>query len=303
MQTISSTTTAIHRLPFMRWGRTVLAGLLLSTLAAQQWAHADIIKGPNPTEASLAQMGPFALGNARLPASPDYNSNTVIHYPTEVSAGSYGLVVLCPGFVSAGSLYSGIAKRIASHGFVVAQVETKNLFDQPVARGRQIVAIMNAVLAQNKTAAAAFAGKVDEQRVAFIGHSAGGAGSFYAAATNPQVKAIVGLMAGQPNSNFSAFSGIKIPSLMLTAQNDALANSWGEPYYAQLDANLPAALIELKGLGHLSLWTSATQASQGKVAKYATAWLKRFVDGDSRYTPFISTPSADMSDFKTHGNY
>ncbi|MFT3859631.1 MAG: dienelactone hydrolase family protein [Aquabacterium sp.] len=282
--------------------RHAAAGLALTALSLSTLA-AGFEKGPNPTATSLEQMGPFTLGTAKLPSSADYNSSTVIYYPTDASAGSFGLVVLCPGFVSSGALYSGIAKRIASHGFVVAQMDTKSLFDQPIARGKQIVAVMNAVLAQNKTAAVVYAGKVDEGRVAFMGHSAGGAGTFYAGATNPQVKALVGLMAGQPGSNFSAFQGIRIPSLLLTAENDGLASAWAEPYYAQLDASLPAARIEMKGMGHLSLWTTATQASQGKVAKYATAWVKRFVDEDIRYTPFISTKAADMSDFETHANY
>lgn len=282
--------------------RHTLIGLTLTALSVCALA-AGYEKGPAPTAAALEQMGPFALATAKLPASSDYNSSTVVYYPTNASAGSFGLVVLCPGFVSTGSLYAGVAKRIASHGFVVAQMDTKSLFDQPIARGKQIEAVMKAVLAQNSTAAVAYAGKIDASRVAFMGHSAGGAGTFYAGAANPQVKALVGLMAGQPSSNFSAFQGINIPSLVLTAEDDGLASSWSEPYYAQLPASQQAAFIQMKGMGHLSLWTTATQASQGKVAKYATAWVKRFVDEDTRYTPFISTKADDMSDFKTHANY
>ena len=279
-----------------------VAALCLSSLATHAWAE-GYQKGPAPTAAALEQMGPYALGTASLPASSDYNNKTVIYYPNAAGAERFGLVVLCPGFVSTGPLYAGVAQRIASHGFVVAQMNTKSLFDQPIARSQQIEAVMKAVLAQNQTAAVAFAGKVDGDRVAIMGHSAGGAGTFYAGARNPQVKALVGLMAGQPSSDFAAFQGIRIPSLLITAENDWLANSWSEPYYAQLPAGLPAALIEMQGMGHLSLWVTATQTSQGRVAKYATAWVKRFVDEDTRYTPFISAPAPDMSDFKRQGSY
>ncbi|MBC7701529.1 hypothetical protein [Aquabacterium sp.] len=101
------------------------------------------------------------------------------------------------------------------------------------------------------------------------------------------------------------YSGIaqRTPTLLLTAESDSLANSWSTPYYASLDTRLPAAKIELVGLGHLSLWTTSSQASQGKVAKYVTAWIKRFVDENTRYTSFVSTQGADMSAFASHGGY
>jgi dienelactone hydrolase len=283
----------------------LIAGAALSALAA--WsasAHAaGYEKGPAPTVASLEAKGPFATATAKLPTSTAYGSATTVYYPTDRSVGSYGLLVLCPGFVSTAALYSGVAQRVASHGFVVAVVSTNSLLDQPQARATQIIAVMNAVLAQNKTQAVAYAGQVDEQRVAIGGHSAGGSGTFYAAASQPQLKALVGLMPGEPGTNFVPFAGIRIPTLILTGEIDTLANSWANPYFAQLDPSLPAAKIELAGLGHLSLWTTSTQVSQGKVAKYVTAWVKRFVDDDTRYTGFISTKAADMSAFAQHGSY
>ena len=125
-----------------------VAALCLSSLATHAWAE-GYQKGPAPTAAALEQMGPYALGTASLPASSDYNNKTVIYYPNAAGAERFGLVVLCPGFVSTGPLYAGVAQRIASHGFVVAQMNTKSLFDQPIARGQQIEAVMKAVLAQN----------------------------------------------------------------------------------------------------------------------------------------------------------
>ena len=284
--------------------RRLLAGLALSALSLHALADSPYQKGPAPTvEALEAAKGPFATATAKLPASSDYGSASTVYYPTDRSAGSYGLLVLCPGFVSSASLYAGVAQRIASHGFVVAVVSTKSLLDQPKPRAAQIIAVMKAVLAQNKTAAVAYAGQVDENRVAFSGHSAGGAGTFYAAATNPQVKALIGIMPGEPSTNFTPFAGIRIPSLILTGETDALANTWSRPYFESLSADLPAAKIELAGTGHLASWTTASAAQQGKVAKYMTAWVKRFLDEDTRYTPFIKTAASDMSAFASKGEY
>jgi dienelactone hydrolase len=280
----------------------LVAGLSLSAMASAALA-AGYKKGPAPTVASLEAKGPFATATATLAAGADFGSGTTIYYPTDRSAGSFGLVVLCPGFVSTASLYAGIAQRIASHGFVVTVVSTKSLTDQPKARGTQLISVMNAVLAQNKVQAVAYAGQIDEARVAFGGHSAGGSGTFYAAASQPQLKALVGLMPGEPGTNFTPFAGIRIPTLLLTGSIDTLANSWANPYFKQLDTSYPSAKIELAGIGHLSLWTTATQASQAKIAKYVTAWVKRFVDDDTRYTPFVKTQAADMSAFGANGDY
>jgi dienelactone hydrolase len=298
-------TSTTHRSPSsLTWLKAMTVGFALTASASHALADTSYQKGPAPTVASLeAAKGPFAIATATLPTSTEYGSATKVYYPTDRTVGSYGLLVLCPGFVSSAALYAGIAQRIASQGFVVAVVSTKSLVDQPKARATQIIAVMNAVLAQNKTQAVAYAGQVDETRVAFSGHSAGGSGTFYAAATNPQVKALVGLMPGEPGTNFTPFAGIRIPTLILTGSIDSLANSWAQPYFKSLDPSMPAAQIELDGLGHLSLWTTATQVSQGKVAKYVTAWIKRFVDNDTRYTSFVSTKATDMSVFESHGSY
>ena len=287
----------------LTWLKGIAFGLILGTVGARALADSAYQKGPDPTVAALEGTGPWAIANTKLPSSSEYGAATTVFYPKDRSAGSFGLVVLCPGFVSAASLYQGVAQRIASHGFVVVTVSTKSLFDQPKARGAQMIAVMKAVLAQNKTAAVAYAGQVDEQRVAFMGHSAGGSGTFYAAASNPQLKALVGMMPGEPGTNFTPFAGIRIPTLVLTGEKDALASSWARPYFKSLDPSLPAAFIELAGANHLASWTTSSQAAQGKVAKYATAWLKRFVDEDTRYTSFVSTPAPDMSASAFNGSY
>jgi dienelactone hydrolase len=286
-----------------RWLKQLTLGIALCAASAHALADSAWQKGPAPTVASLEAAGPFATAKTTLPTSADYGNGTTVYYPTDRKVGSFGLLVLCPGFVSTAGLYSGIAQRIASHGFVVTVVSTKSLLDQPQPRGAQMIAVMNAVLAQNKIQAVPYAGQIDAQRVAFSGHSAGGSGTFYAAVTNPQLKALVGLMPGEPGTNFTPFAGIRIPTLVLTAENDSLASSWARPYFQSLDPSLPAAQIEMAGMGHLSLWTTSSQTSQNRIAKYVTAWIKRFVDEDTRYTSFVSTQGADMSAFALHGSY
>jgi dienelactone hydrolase len=281
--------------------RQLALSLTLSALAVHAWA--DTVKGPDPTVASLEAKGPYAVKTAKLPSSAGYGSATTVYYPSGSKGETFGLAVFCPGFVSAASLYSNAAQRVASHGFVVVIVSTLSLIDQPKKRGAQIEAVEKAVLAQNKVPAVAYAGLIDEGRVAFGGHSAGGAGTFYAAANHPELKALVGWMAGEPGTNFKPFASINIPTLLITGQNDALASSWARPYFKQLNPDMPAVMVEMASTNHLASWNTASAASQGKLAKYTIAWLKRFVDEDTRYTPFVSSKAADMSDFGLHGEF
>lgn len=281
--------------------RQLALSLTLSALAVNAWA--DTVKGPEPTVASLEAKGPYAVKTAKLPSSAGYGSATTVYYPSGSKGETFGLAVFCPGFVSAASLYSNAAQRVASHGFVVVIVSTLSLLDLPKKRGAQIEAVEKAVLAQNKVPAVAYAGLIDESRVAFGGHSAGGAGTFYAAANHPELKALVGWMAGEPSSNFKPFANITIPTLLITGQTDTIANSWSRPYFAQLDPSKIAVKTEMAGTNHLASWNSASTAQQATLAKYTIAWLKRFVDEDTRYTPFVSSKGADLSDFGLHGEF
>ncbi len=291
--------------------RRLLTGLALGaacTLGAIPTATlaAGYAKGPAPTTASIEAAGPFATATAKLINNASaYGNGTTVYHPTDKTQGSFGLVVLCPGFVSTAGLYAGIAERIASHGFVVTVVQTKSLIDQPKARATQMVAVMEAMKAQNKEPSVAWAGLVDESRVAFMGHSAGGAGTFYAAATHPELKALVGLMAGEPGTSHKALAASTTqPTLVLTAENDGLASSWSEPFFQALTGTpAPAVWVQLAGANHLSLWTTASKTSQARVAKYALAWVKRFVDDDARYTPFFQSQGSDLSNFGSKGSF
>ncbi|MEY4765731.1 MAG: hypothetical protein RI907_2404 [Pseudomonadota bacterium] len=284
--------------------RRLIAGLTLGAAAMSSAFAAGYAKGPAPTVASIEAAGPFATAKATLVNASAYGNGTTVYHPTDRSQGTFGLVVLCPGFVSSAGLYAGIAERIASHGFVVAVVQTKSLLDMPKARATQLVAVMDAMKAQNKVQAVAWAGQVDETRVAFMGHSAGGAGTFYAAATHPELKALVGLMAGEPGTSYKSLATTtKTPTLVLTAQNDGLASSWSKPFFQALDGSTPAVWVELAGFNHLSLWTTASASSQAHVAKYALAWAKRFVDEDERYGTFFRAQGTDLSNFGSKGSF
>lgn len=83
-------------------------------------------KGPDPTQASIEAVGPYAVSTRALKGS-GFGSG-MVYSPN--AAGSYALVAVCPGFVSAQSSIAQISRRLATHGFVVVTIDT-NTFDSP----------------------------------------------------------------------------------------------------------------------------------------------------------------------------
>jgi pimeloyl-ACP methyl ester carboxylesterase len=117
-----------------------------------------------------------------------------------------------------------------------------------------------------------------------MGHSMGGGGTLEAARTNPTYQAAVAL---QPWDIFQSFGTVRVPSMIIGAQNDAIAGvaSHSEPFYEQIPAASEKAYLELAGADHLVGGTANTTQ-----AKSMVAWLKRYVDNDTRYEQFICPP-------------
>lgn len=255
---------------------TVLA---LSSLAA----HA-LENGPAPTEDTLnAAAGSFAVANAKVATPSGYGAGTV-YYPT--AAGSYGLVVLAPGFTATQTYYAWLAQRVASHGFVVVNINTKTVLDQPEARATQMAAALKQVVALSKTAGSPFAGKVDATRQAVMGHSMGGGGTLGAARKDPTLKAAVPLTPWHTTKDFSA---VAVPTLVVACEKDTIAGNaaHSNKFYNSLKVSLARGKVEIAGADHFCATNLANAATQTLVARNAIAWLKLFVDSDTRYRPLV----------------
>ena len=168
---------------------TLAAGLFMASLAHA----APAPHGPDPTASLLeAKQGPYALASAKV-AMPSGHGAATVTYPTVKSEGPYGLVVLAPGFLLTQGYYTWLAERVASHGFVVVSLNTNSLFDSPDVRAPQLASTLKHVLALSQTATSPYSGLVNPDRLALMGHSAGGGGALTAALSNPGLKAVVGL--------------------------------------------------------------------------------------------------------------
>lgn len=258
--------------------------------------------GPDPTVKSLeAAAGPYTVASAKVVSPTGYGAGTV-YYPTTRTEGQFGVVVLAPGFLAIQNYYKWLAERVASHGFVVVTVNFNSIFDQPDARGAQMGKALQQVVSLSKTMTTPYHGVLDANRQAAMGHSMGGGGTLAASRDNPALKAAVALA---PWHTTKTWSTLQVPTLVLSDEKDNIApnDTHSIPFYQSFNAALPSAYIELAGADHLCGIQISAEKCKTSLAKYSIAWLKRFVDGDTRYTPFVKARAADMSAFETRGPY
>lgn len=257
--------------------------------------------GPDPTASLLeAKQGPYALASAKV-AMPSGHGAATVTYPTVKSEGPYGLVVLAPGFLLTQGYYTWLAERVASHGFVVVSLNTNSLFDSPDVRAPQLASALKQVLALSQTATSPYSGLVNPDRLALMGHSAGGGGALTAALSNPGLKAVVGLTLAVGTQK--EFSQLKVPALVLAGERDVIAPNatYSMPVFQSLNVALPSAYIEIAGADHLTPTLLEGSRLRAVLGRYTIAWLKRFVDEDGRYTPFTRGSSPELSRYLSHG--
>jgi dienelactone hydrolase len=244
-------------------------------------------RGPDPTVASVtAETGPFATATVTVPSgflfTQGFNDGT-IYYPTDTGQGAYGAVVIMPGFFATQSSISWYGPRLASQGFVVMTLDSNFLFDFPGDRSSQQLAAVDYLTTQSTVR-----NEVDPNRLAVMGWSMGGGGTLESAANQPSLKAAIALAPWDLNN---VAAQITVPTLIFGADGDTVASvsAFAQPFYTSLAQDRDKALVVLKNADHFTFASPSTP-----VAEYSIAWLKRFVDNDTRYDQFLCpAPSAD----------
>jgi cutinase len=276
-------------------GLVVTATAVLALTVAPTAASAQgnpFQRGPNPTTSSIeASRGPFAVTTESVSdlATPGFGSANIT-YPTATNEGTFGVVAIAPGYTASESTIAWLRPRLASQGFVVISINTQTTSDQPSQRGDQLLAALDFTIAR-----ASVRDRIDPNRQAVIGHSMGGGGTLEAAADRRSIEAVVGLT---PWNLDKSWSEVEAASLMIGAQRDSVAPpaQHAIPFYNSLTGAEERAYLELRGASHF-----APNSSNTEIARDTIAWLKRFVDDDTRYSQFLCpAPStglgSDLSD-------
>jgi dienelactone hydrolase len=241
-------------------------------------AAAAVELGPAPTATSIAEPGTFAYRSFAVSnsATPGFGAATIYH-PTSTAGVKFGGVAIVPGFTGRQSAVAWLGPRLASHGFVVITIDTNSPFDQPPARGDQLLAALSYL-----TSSSAVKDQVDATRLAVMGHSMGGGGALEAAKDRPDlIDATVGL---SPWNTDKTWPEVTTSSLIIGAEKDTTAPvaSHAKAFYTGMTMAPEKAYVELNDAGH-----SAVTMTNPTVSANTVAWLKRFVDQDTRYSQFI----------------
>jgi dienelactone hydrolase len=255
-------------------------------------------RGPDPTEAVLeASSGPFDVDSFRPSFTPGFGAGT-IWFPTNTNEGPFAAIAVAPGFTGGESTIDWLGPRLASHGFVVITISTNSLFDFPDSRASQLLAALDAVVAQSD-GSSPISGLVDPDRKGLSGHSMGGGGTLIATESDPSIDAAVPLAPWNPSTNFS---GIDQPTLIVACENDTVApvNQHASPMYNSISSSVDKAFVEIDGASHFCPLSG--NAQEDTLGKLIVSWMKRFLDEDTRYDPFLCGPNheadPDISEFR-----
>ena len=252
-------------------------------------------KGPDPTVSLLeASTGPFTYTRTSVSATAasGYGGGTIYH-PTNVS-GPFAAIAISPGYTARQSSISWWGERLASHGFVVITIDTNSTSDQPSSRATQLMAALRQLVTFSNTSSHPLYRKVDPDRLGVMGHSMGGGGTLIAARDNPALKAAIPLA---PWNTSSSFSSVSVPTLIVACEADSVApvSSHASPFYNSIPTATEKAYLEFNGADHLCPVTGNSYTRL--MGKYGVAWMKRFMDNDTRYSPFLcgAPHQADLS--------
>lgn len=273
----------------------LVAGALLATQlpgGGAQAADNPYERGPAPTVQSIeAARGPYAVSQTSVSSlSVSGFGGGTIYYPTSQADGTFGAIAISPGYTAYQSSIAWLGPRLASQGFVVFTIDTNTTLDQPASRGDQLLAALDYL-----TQRSSVRDRIDSSRLGVMGHSMGGGGSLEAAKDRPSLQAAIPLTGWNLDKTWPE---LRTPTLIVGADGDSIApvSSHSEPFYTSLPSSLDRAYLELNNATHFT-----PNSSNTTIAKYSIAWLKRFIDNDTRYEQFLCPlpkPSSAIEEYR-----
>ncbi len=264
----------------------------------------DFTRGQDPTASNLeASSGEYSVATQSVSSSVSGFGGGTIHYPTNTT-GLMGAIAIVPGFFAAESSIEWWGPRLASHGFVVITIATNSIFDQPNSRETQLGRALDYVINQSNSSESVISGMVDSNRVGAMGWSMGGGGALRLA-SGERLSAVIPLAPWHSGSN--SFDQIATPTLIIACENDGTApvGNHASPFYNSIPDTTDKALLEINNGGHSC--ANGGGVNGGLLGKYGVSWMKRFIDNDLRYDPFLCGPdhagNSAISDYRGTCNY
>ncbi|WP_143219121.1 alpha/beta hydrolase family protein [Actinokineospora bangkokensis] len=262
--------------------RALVVVVLLFALAAGGAFPApppEVRRGPDPV-ALPTGTGPHAVDVLSVDRAEVAGfGGGVVYYPAGAADGPFGVLAVAPGYGENSATLAWWGPALASQGFVVVLIDTLLPTDFPDARATELLAALDWVVGDSPVR-----GLADPDRTAVLGHSMGGGGALEAALARPWLRAAVPMTPWDVTADFSA---VRVPTLVVGAEGDTIAPAarYARPSYDSLTAVARSYLLRA-GADHNFVNTP------DPVVGPVVAWLKRYVDGDTRYTRFLCPDAA-----------
>jgi alpha-beta hydrolase superfamily lysophospholipase len=268
---------------------TMMLAVTGGTVAVATPAAADEI-GQAPTASNITGNGSFATTSESISSFVSGFGGGRVYYPT--ATGRYPVVAISPGYTASWSSISWLGPRLASWGFVVVGIETNSRYDFPTSRGTQLLNALNWAV---NNASSSVRSRADGNRRGVAGHSMGGGGALEALSHDPSglVRAAVPLA---PWNSDKTWGEVNEAVLIVGAENDSIASvsSHSIPFYNSLGGS--RTYVELNNEDHFF-----PQSTNATTSRAIVSWFKRWLNGDTRFTPFTCGFSGTaISDFRSN---
>jgi dienelactone hydrolase len=253
-------------------------------------------RGAAPTLASTVAQGPYTVMSytSGFADSPAYGAATV-YYPTPFEATPFAAIAGVTGFVSTQASIAEWCTWLASHGFIVINVDTNSTSDQPTVRADALYGAIETLRLENTRSDGPLLGHVRTTHMGIFGWSMGGGGAIEAADEHPDLKAVMCL---SPWTGSTLRPTNRVPALVLgaSAASDTLAADMPELLYNSFPSTTPRLLFLAADGGHNL--ASKPSSLSWEFGRYGLAWFRVFLDGDLRYRQFLTTtPTAATAQF------
>jgi hypothetical protein len=230
--------------------------------------------------------GPGPFDSRYVATAPGLNSHGLFVPSEQGTNGKNPVVVWTCGNGGTISFYMGFLEHLASHGFFV--VADKGSSSDRLAEVQSQNDAIAWVLEQNMSGD--YAGKLDVDHIAVMGHSLGSLASFATAAMNEHVATSVhysGGLTGNPVGFDESWLGMMTkPAAFLCGGNDGMAGPSCEMDFNTAPAMLPVFYGVLRGADHLGPFALAPRG--GEYGRAGVAWLRWKLANDETYKPWFA---------------
>jgi hypothetical protein len=206
-----------------------------------------------------------------------------IYYPSDAEPPFSGVAV-CGGFTNTGVLMQGWGPFYASWG-IVAIITWTGGADQPATRGRKLLASIAELKELNNAAGNPISGKMSD-RYGISGYSMGGGGTTIGCRDDPSLKTGIGL------APWSPVSGGRVPLLFLCGDIDFVAGV----QTPRTASGTPNMLVSWLLYSHFNWFGPDIETGV-----YALAWQKVYLDGDTRWKPWLEQQLPGVSRIERNG--